>query len=175
MKRRTRDLLALTFVIALVAGWAFCSATYAEKPDSRAKLRIGTYKSYILAIAYYRSEAFQKQTADLNAQTEQAKADGKTELVKQLKARTKTLQQQAHRQVFAGEPIDSILAHMKDALPEIAQASGVEAISGKVAYHSPAVELLDITDALVQQLNPSDETLEAIKYMMKHHPPVQAT
>ncbi len=168
-----RNVLALTFVIALVAGWAFCPATYAEKPDSRAKLRIGTYKSYILAIAYYRSEAFQKQTADLNAQTEQAKADGKAELVEQLKAKTKALQQQAHRQVFGGEPIDSILTHMKDALPKIAQASGVEAISGKVAYHSPDVELLDITDALVQQLNPSDETLKAIESMMKHHSPVQ--
>ena len=173
MTKRKQNLLALTCAIALAAGWAFCSATYGEKPDSQPKLRIGTYKSYVLAMAYYRSEVFQEQMADLSAQTEQAKADGKAELLKQLKAKSKALQQQVHGQLFGRAPVDNILAHMKDVLPKIAKASGVEAISGKVAYHSPDVELLDITDALVQQLNPSDETLKAIKSMMKHHPPVQ--
>ena len=169
-----RKLLALTFVIILVAGWAFCSATYGEKPDSHPKLRIGTYKSFVLALAYYKSDVFGKQMADLGAQTEQAKADGKAKLLKQLKAKSKSLQQQMQSQLFGRAPVDNILAHMKDALPKIAQDSGVGAIAGKVTYYSPDVELLDITDALVQQLNPSDETLEAIKYMMKHHPAVQA-
>ena len=173
MTKRKQNRLALTCVIALAAGWAFCSATYGEKPDSQPKLRIGTYKSYVLAVAYYRSDMFKKQMADLSAQIEQAKTDGKTELLKQLNAKSKALQQQAHGQLLGRTPIDNILAHMKDALPKIAQASGVEVISGKVAYHNPDVELLDITDAMVQQLNPSNETLEAIKTLMKHHSPVQ--
>ena len=108
-----RNLLALTFLIVLVSGWALCSATYGEKPDSHPKLRIGTYKSYVLALAYYRSDVFQKQMADLGTQTEQAKADGKTELLKRLKAKSNSLQQQVHGQLFGRAPIDNILAHMK--------------------------------------------------------------
>ena len=169
MTRRKRNVLALTCAIALAAGWALCSATYGEKLDSQPKLRIGTYKSYILAVAYYSSDMFKKQMSDIDAQIKQAEADGKAELLKQLNAKGRALQQRAHMQLRGLAPADNILAHMKDALPKIAQASGVEAISGKVAYHSPAVELLDITDALVGQLNPSEETLKAIKSMMKHH------
>ena len=165
-------LLALTFAVALAAGLAFCSATYGENPAPKSKLRIGTYKSYIIALAYYRSEVFQKQIADLSAQIEQAKADEKTELLKQLTAKSQALQQQVRGQLFGRAPVNNILANLKDALPGIAKASGVEIISGKVDYHSPDVELLDITDALVQQFNPSDETLEAIKSMGKHHSPV---
>ena len=173
MIKRKRNLLALTFVIALAAGWSFCSATYGEKSDIQTKLRIGTYKSYVLAVAYYRSDVFQQQMDDLSAQAERAKAHGKAELLKQLKAEGQALQQRAHGQLIGRMPIDNILAHMKDALPTIAQASGVEAISGNVDYHSPDVELVDITEAMVQQLNPSDETLEAIKDLMKHHSPVK--
>lgn len=169
-----RNLLALTFVISLAVGSALCSATYGEKPDSQPKLRIVIYKSYVLALAYYKSDVYKKQIVDLGVQAEQAKTDGKAELLKQAKSKSKSLKQQVQRQLFGRAPIDNILTLMKDALPKIAQDSGVAAISGTVAYHSPDVELLDITDALVGQLNPSDETLEAIKYMTKHHPPVQA-
>ena len=168
-----RKLLVLTFVVVLLAGWALCSATYGEKPVSQPKLRIGTYKSYILALAYYRSDVFQKQMADLSVQIEQAKADGKDELLKRLKIKSSILQQQVRGQLSGRAPIDNVLAHMKDALPKVAQDSGVEAISNKVNYHSPDVELVDITDVLVGQLNPSDKTLEAIKYITKQHPPVK--
>ncbi len=168
-----RKLLALTLAIVLLAGWALCSATYGEKPASHPKLRIGTYKSYILALVYYRSDVFQKQMAELSAQTEQAKADDKPELLKRLKIKSSILQQQARGQLSGRAPIDNVLAHIKDALPRVAQDSGVEAISSKVNYHSPDVELVDITDALVQQLNPSDRTLEAIKKIMKQHSPAK--
>lgn len=173
MTKRKLDLLGLTFVVVLASGWALCSATYGEKPDSEPRLRIGTYKSYVLAVAYYRSDMFQKQMADLSAQVEKAKAHGQAELLKQLKAQVLAAQQQAHGQLVGRAPVDNILAHIKDALPTVAQASGVEVISGKVDYHSLDVELVDITDTLVQQLDPSEATLEAIKAMMKHHSPAK--
>ncbi len=79
------------------------------------------------------------------------------------------LQQQMRGQLSGRAPVDDIVVRVKDALPEIAQASGVEAIAGSLAYHSDDVELLDITDAMVQQFNPDEETLKAIKSMTKQH------
>ena len=164
-----RKLLVLMFAVVLLAGLALCSVTYGEKPDSDPKLRIGTYKSYILALAYYRSDMFKKRVNDLGAKIKTAEDDGKTDLLKKLNTEGKVLQQQMRAQLSGRATVDNIVAHMKDALPKVARDSGVGAICGKVSYHSPDVELLDITDALVGQLNPSKETLEAIKSMTKQH------
>ena len=160
----------LTFAVVLLAGLSLCSATYGEKPASEPKLRIGTYEPYILALAYYKSDMFKTRVNELVSQIKAAEADGKTELHKKLNTEGMVLQRQKRAQLSGRAPVDNIVAQMKDALPEIAQASGVVAIAANLAYHSPDdVELLDITDAMVGQFNPSKETLRAIKTMTKQH------
>jgi len=79
-------------------------------------------------------------------------------------------QERLHAQVFSNAPIDDIVAGMKDALPDIARKAGVSALVPEVSYHDPAVDVVDVTDAMVQHFKPTDKTLGMITEMKKHPP-----
>ena len=170
MRKRKVSFWALILVIALICGWGLRSETYGDGPSAEPKLRIGTYVSQAVAIAYYRSELFNKQMADFKAESEKAKAEGRIDEARKLSGKSQALQKQAHRQVFGREPVGDILAYIEDDLPQIARDAAVQAIAGNVSYHGPGVQTVDITDALVQQFNPSAETLESIKNFRSHMP-----
>ena len=76
-------------------------------------------------------------------------------------------------QVFGNAPIQDMLAHMQPALDAQARAKKLDLIVRDVdiAFKNDAVELVDITQGLVDSCQPTKETLNMIE-QMKHHPPL---
>ena len=152
-------------IVLLCAVGSLTALVYAagNHPAKPTKIRIGTFKSQALAVAYFRSDVFRNYVNDLKAQTEKAQADGDEERTKQLKAKLQDMQQTAHMQVFGNAGINNILKHIEGAFPEVAAEADLAAVVQQVLYSGPSVELVDVTDLLVKKFDPDEETLKAIR------------
>ena len=133
------------------------------------KTRIGTYDSRAIAIAYAPSK-FNPVAENMKAY-EKAKAAGDEKRMEELEQWGKKHQRQLHRQGFAIVPVTDLLDHVEDKLPEVAQAAGVVAIVRACDFQSDQVELVDVTDRLVELFDPSEKTLENAR-SIRTKPPV---
>lgn len=155
-------------VLALITAAALVALTLASRPEAPPKARIGTYDSRAIAIAYAPSKY--NPVAEKMKEHAAAKAKGDTELVKELEAWGAAHQRQLHRQGFSRVPVDDLLAHVADRLPEVAKAAGVDAIVFGCNQHTAEVELIDVTLAIVALYEPSEKTLEYVRGTMQAEP-----
>ena len=145
------------------------SFSSAQSPAA-ARVRIGTYNTRAVALAYGRSKEFLEYVDKRSKEGKEAKAANDQKKYNQIAAEMSGRQARMHAQVFSNAPIDDIMAGMKESLPGIAQKASVSAIVPEVSYHDPAVEVVDVTDALVQHFKPTDKTQAMIKDIVKHPP-----
>ena len=141
---------------------------HSQDADS-ATIRIGTYDSRAIAIAYAASDF--NPVADRMKDYEKAKSEGDTKLVKELDQWGKKLQRQLHRQGFSVVPVGDLLKHVNEKLPSVAKSANVVAIVRACDYTLSHVEEVDVTDQLVKLFDPSDKTREIIR-QIKDKPPV---
>ena len=97
-------------VLAVTFGVAALRAEEPPAPTPTNVVRVGTYDSRAIAIAFYRSPAFANWLADLKAKHEKAKAEGNQERAAELEAEGQASQQLAHKRGFSTAPVDVILA-----------------------------------------------------------------
>jgi hypothetical protein len=139
-------------------------------------LRVGTFDSRAVALAYYRkflrSPEFVADLKRLTAERDRAKAAGDHEKAKRLEAEGRAGQEQIHRQIFGSTPVDEIVAKIKDQLPEIARRAGVDLILSKwnITYRSPSAEFIDVTEPMAKLFQPDQETWKIIREALKHEP-----
>ena len=93
--------------------------SFAQGEDSKSKERIGIYDSRAIAVAFAGSPMHEKQLRQLLAEHKRAKEVGDLETVAKLEAEGKARQQKAHQQAFSTAPVDEILVHITNALPDI--------------------------------------------------------
>jgi Skp family chaperone for outer membrane proteins len=161
---------------ALVLGSCLiCTIVRAEDPAARSAkpgLRVGTFDSRAIVIAYANSTEFNQSIKKLKEERDKAKAEGNDKKVKQLEEKGKSAQQMFHMQGFSTASVNDILEHIKHKLPDVARQAGVDLIVSKweIVYKTPDTELVDITDALVKQFNPSERTLKTVSELSKHPP-----
>ncbi len=156
--------LCLTSV--LVAS-VFLSAGSATDPPSN-KIRIGTYESRAIAIAYTPSQfnpAKEKMADYQKAKTADDKA--KMEI---LKTWGEQHQRQLHLQGFGRVPVDDLLAPVKNQVAALARERRLAAITMACEFTSIDVELVDVTDDLVKLYDPSEKTLEFVRTARKVKP-----
>lgn len=134
-------------------------------------LRIGTYDTRAIAVAYAHSSYLQTPLRAKKQELEAAKAAGDTARMKELEEWGQAHQRQLHRQGFSRVPVTDLLAHVKDRLPEAAARAGVQAIAADCDYLAPGVVTVDITDELVRLFDPSPRVLSIVKDM-KGKPPL---
>jgi len=140
------------------------------------RLRVGTFDSRAVALAYYRkfcrSPEFVARLKKLKEERDQAKAAGDQEKVKRLEAEGRGEQERSHSQVFGSAPIDEIMAKVKDQLPTVAKKAGVDLIVSKwsLAYRSPDAEFVDVTEPIAKLFQPDEQTLKMIRDLPKHQP-----
>ena len=171
----TRFRMTCAVILAVLAGLAVhptAGAQQLQEKTSESKVRVGTFDSRALAMAYYRSEAFIRQVNDLRAELEEAKAAGDVERVRQLEAYAPAAQEVASQQGFSTGSVREIMEKIEEELPQIAEEAGVSVIVSKweVAYKSPAVELVDLTPQLVALFEPSDQVLQWIEGLQGQDP-----
>ncbi|MGI9517942.1 MAG: hypothetical protein ACR2NP_12895 [Pirellulaceae bacterium] len=136
------------------------------------KVRIGTFDSRAIAVAWASSASFSEYVQGLRNELEQAKADGDEDRVKELEAFGPALQHILHKQGFSTWPIDNILDQIRDKIPEIARDAEVALVVSKwdVEFAADNIEHVDVTDAMVQLFDPDEKTLEAIKDLREQEP-----
>jgi hypothetical protein len=125
--------------------------------------RIGTYDSRAIAVAYAASRfnPVREKMKELQA----ARSAGDEATIRQLEEWGQAQQRQLHRQGFGRVPVDDLLAHVRERLPEAAGRAGVLAIAMNCDWAGPGVEAVDVTDALVALFEPSARTLSIVKDM----------
>jgi hypothetical protein len=150
-------------MIGLVALMLLLMHGAAAQQPPQAKVRIGTYDSRAIAVAFAASKTMNDELKTMMRQRDEAKKAGDTKKVEELEHRGQEMQRRLHRQGFSGAPVDDILAKVKDQIPKVAADSNVAVIVAKPDYTAADVETVDVTDALVKLFDPSEKTLKTIK------------
>jgi len=174
--------------ITVLAGLAAYTTVGAQQPQentSGSKLRVGTFDSRALVMAYYSSEAFNRDNERLKAEYEKAKAAGNEKRVKEMEAAASnpTLggegwpphpaqQELIHKQGFSTWPVDNLLEKINGKIPEIAKQANVDIIVCKwdIVYQRSGVEFVNVTDLMVKPFNPDEETLKGVKEIQEQDP-----
>ena len=162
---------ALVMIVSVV-----CVSALAQ--ETAAKVRVGVYDSRAIAVAFVNSEAWQasvgKQLAAMQTEYSRAKDAGNQKRVAELEAQGQAQQVLLHKQSFSTAPVDDVLAHIQDRLPEIAKAAGVGPIVSKwdmdaLARYKSA-ELVDVTMPLVNAFHPNERQLKFAIDIQKQPP-----
>jgi hypothetical protein len=175
-------------ITAILCGLAVFTTVFAQQSQEKAfgsKVRVGTFDSRALAMAYYRSDAFRRHMEGLRAEYEKAKEAGDEKRVKELEVESSSptwpdsgwppspaQQELIHKQGFSTWPVDNILEKIKGKIPEISKQADVEVIVSKwdVVYQRSDIEFVDVTDLMVKPFNPDEATLKIIKGIQKQDP-----
>jgi hypothetical protein len=149
---------------AAVALFALAGAADSNQSSVR-PLRVGTYDSRAVAIAYGNSEDFQKSIAPIHADYEKAKAAKDEKRMREIDAAVKLQQRRMHEQGFSTGSVAPLMDTVKNALPDIAKKANVQIIASKweLNYQSADVETVDVTDEVVALFHPNAKVLGWIK------------
>jgi hypothetical protein len=153
--RRTLCAVALS---ALCSGAAFSQAV-------KGSVRIGTYDSRAVALAFYNTDEFRQTMSGMMAELEKAKSAKDDKRVKELESQGPFMQARMHWQVFSNLSVPNIIDRIKDAIPGIAKDAGVSAIVSKweLVYTDESIECVDVTPRLVKLFNPNEKVLKWIE------------
>jgi hypothetical protein len=156
--------------LALLAGSLLATSTV--ETQAPARLRIGTFDSRAVALAYYRSPAATERMQGLRADLEKAKAANDEKRVKELEAQGPAWQMLMHLQVFSSGSIGNVTAVVANRLPAIAAAAGVSAIVSEfeLAYAGTTVERVDVTSQVAALFNPDQAVKKMIESMKSQKP-----
>jgi hypothetical protein len=153
--------------LAVGACWMLEPAGAADAPAAavQAQVRLGTYEARDLALAYYRSKANIDRVNDVKERHKKAELAGDKNLMKDLESQMNLEQEAAHRQVFGTGPYDGLSKFLKPFFPAVAQAQKLDAIVGTVHFQNPNVQVVDVTEALLEELKTDAQTREILKEM----------
>lgn len=170
---KTGKAMVLVGCVASILAESAWTEEASEKPLAE-KVRVGTYDSRSVAVAFAGSEAFSKWFGDLKAERDKAQAAGDQNRVAELKAEGAARQKLMHAQGFSTASVDNILNQIKDSLPSIREKAGVTVLvstwdkDGLAEYKD--AELVDVTMALVDAFHPKDRQRKSAIEIQKHAP-----
>lgn len=160
-------------VLTLTAGYLVTASPQTGAAEEKKQLlRVGTYDSRGIAIAYMNSGHWSKVMAEKKAALEQAEKEGNTEKVKQLKAWFPAQQAKAHLEGFGTAPVHEYLEVVKDQIPTVAAAADVDIIVSKweFDYCASNAETVDVTMELAKLFEPKEKAIQWIKQMKDKAP-----
>jgi hypothetical protein len=167
--------LALALLLALPVSMTTAVADGPDGTGAASRVRLGTFDSRAVAVAYARSDTFASRLQGMRAELQEAKEAGDEDRASRLEAEGQSLQRQLHMQGFGTAPIDGILEQIRGDLPEIAREAGVDVIVSvwHLAYREDSAELVDVTDTIVERFAPDEQTRKIIR-QLRDRPPVPA-
>lgn len=137
-------------------------------PASIGKVRIGVYDSRAIAVAWASSKY--NPVARKRAELEAAKKAGDRRKIQELEAWGPAHQRLLHFQGFGRVPVTDLLAPVKPGVARVAREKGLAAVTMAADYAAPHVQVIDVTDALVELYNPTDRTRATVKALRKVEP-----
>jgi hypothetical protein len=165
IKQTTHTWITLAMGILLVTG---SIATAAQTT----KIRIGTYDSRFVALAFYRADNMkfvQNMMETTNAELKKARDAKDENKVKELEARGPAFQNLMHQQVFGNLSIPNVMTTIEAKLPDIARKAGVSMVVSKweIEYKDSGIETVDVTSQLVDLFRIDENTRKMISDGMK--------
>lgn len=159
------------FVLKIAYLLFFSSGIILSQQDNT-KLRIGTFDSRCIAVAYARSAKFMKEMDSIRTLHSKAKEEGNQEILKELEQLGPTRQVLLHQQGFSTGSIINILAKVKDKLPAMAKDNNIKMILSKweIIFADESIELIDVTDQLTVLFNPDEATRKVIENIKAMEP-----
>jgi hypothetical protein len=173
MKEKLTVVLVLTTLALILAAGSAAAVGSEPTGAEAAAVRVGTFDSRAVALAYGRSprpDCMLAEVAELRKQHAQAKEEGNEELVKELEIKGPALQEKIHKQVFSGAPVDEILALIKDDLPAVAEAAGVDLIVEGILHSGSGVEVVDISLEMCAPFQLDEESMKMIPQILAAPP-----
>jgi hypothetical protein len=154
-----------------VAILAVCAMFLALQPTPT-KVRVGTFDSRAVAIAYARSALAASVRKEWEDKYEKAKAEKNEAVIKECEAWGPNHHRLQMLQAFSIASVADILEKVKDQLPKAAQEAGVDILASKweLAYQNPSLEVVDVTSNLVKIFNPDERTLKILEDLSKQPP-----
>jgi hypothetical protein len=149
----------------------FCTASSRGQAKQQAeKVRIGTYDSRAIAMAYVASKFQIKDVAEKKAELDRAKAAGDEQRVREALRWGKDRQRQLHIQGFGRAVVADLLKPVEKGVAQVAASQKLVAVTSECDFHAEDVELVDVTDELVALYDPSPRTLQHVKEIRKVDP-----
>jgi hypothetical protein len=151
------------------------AAVWTATANAQSKIRIGTYDSRSVALAFYRADnmkTMQDFIRNLNAELNKAREAKDEKKVKELEAKGPAFQNLMHQQVFGNLSIPNVMTTIKDQLPTIAQKVGVTLIISKweIQGFESGIELIDLTQQLVELFHVDDTTRKMTQEIRSQEP-----
>jgi hypothetical protein len=136
------------------------------------KIRIGTFDSRLIALAYYGSKDYGKVIADFDKDYKDATLKKDSAVIKKLLVKGPVMQRMMNDRIYGKGTINDILDHYKDKITAIAKSQNVVMAVSKweVQYKTPGVELIDLTWKIMDIFNPSSQVIQWAKAGEKELP-----
>ena len=168
---RRMCITGLVLLVSVVSCMVSTLST-ANGADKKKLLRVGVYDSRGIAIAYGNSEYMSNILRDKQAALEQAKKDGDMEKVKEIEAWGPEHQAKMHLQGFGTAPVHEYLDCVKDKLPKVAEAMGVDVVVSKweLDYLGSDAETVDVTMELAKLFEPKEKAYQWIQQLKDKAP-----
>ncbi|MCX6150800.1 MAG: hypothetical protein NTX22_09770 [Ignavibacteriales bacterium] len=136
--------------------------------------RIGVFDSRAVVVAYYNSKYFkEKQIFDsLGLQMKNAKEKDDKKTIAKIEREGTLRQAMMHEQGFGKGSINNITETMKDKMAILVKNENLTAIVSKweLVYSGTDVELVDITEKIVDFFEPSEKIKSMMKEIMQSEP-----
>jgi len=160
-----------TLIINIGCVIVFVSGIILSQQETN-KIRIGTFDSRCVALAYGRSAEFMKLRDSVETVYLKAQIDSNKEVIKEIEQFKPTMQVLLHQQVFSNASINNILDKIKDKLPELAKENNLKMIISKweISFADETFEYIDITDQLIKLFSPDEQTKKIIDNMKTIEP-----
>jgi len=164
-------LIAAAVLAILVIATAF-AAEEAPKPAPKKALVVGVFDSRAVAVAYAASSFHEKYLQGMRARAEGAKANDDAKKLAAINRDMAQRRQDFHLMTFGTDSVKELLFPVKDKLPGVAKAAGVDVIVSRweVAYRDPNTVVVDVTSALVSLFDPNEETLGYVRDLKDKEP-----
>jgi hypothetical protein len=135
-------------------------------------VKIGVYDSRMVALAWSRSEDFQKHMASFMQAGDSASQAKNNRKGKEMACHAISYQHLLHQMVFGSGSIAGIMENIRKELPELAKREGVSMILSKyeLPYVDPSVEQIDLTDEVTRLFKPLESIDQMTADMKKVEP-----
>jgi hypothetical protein len=135
-------------------------------------IRVGTYDSRAIAVAWVSSNMHRQWLAQLVAERDKAKAAGDEKKVQEIQARGGAEQARVHEQGFSTASVAGLMEKISQEIPGVAKDAGVVLIVSKweVVYKDPAIEYVDVTMPLVRKFSTDSKVIGIATELMKQPP-----
>jgi len=164
----------VVFWLAVAVPFAALIAPITARAQSAAPaaIRVGTYDSRAIAVAWVGSNMHRQWLAQLVAERDKAKAAGDEKKVQEIQARGGAEQSRVHEQGFSTASVAGLMEKISQEIPSVAKDAGVVLIVSKweVMYKDPAVEYVDVTMPLVRKFSADPRVIGTVTELMKHAP-----